>query len=574
MTLHIATVELNLRWTVITVSLAVSLFLFEVPAYYINEGKNEALQGGIGYLKRKGDSHLRNNEVDSALYNYLTLISRYDEDLPESDKIIYAEALNNTAYIYTLINSDYLQAYRYLLKSLEISEKTGYDALKSNIYLNIGNIYLFFRDPKNAYENYLKAIDWGKATNNIEIVNTSVANITLGMFDTLPKEDILEVTEDYLTYNAQDGKMSEFTRELCFLIRDSILEQTPEDYENRIERLEGLIDSNILANRYVESLRGLKRVFMLKSGHTEEVISQLKGMLETSDLTLGDLTYIYDEIATSYGAINEVDSALMYRFKSMELKDSLFQNQNYASIRDLHLQYEISEYEENLRQETAKRKKFLHLTIFLLIGGAVLSVLILMVVKQNRRLREALATIYERNRTEEDCRIEKQKNHALQPFAEGNTGGGNQGESRVGTPVPTGTESGKEQPLAGRVLLDREVTDEIKGKILRALNNVELITQQEYTVKKFAEEIGVKEKYVSLVINSCFNKNFNGLLNEYRIREAKRILDSSDSHKYTLEALSAGLGFKSRSNFVSVFKRETGLTPSEYRKISQNIQQI
>ena len=37
---------------------------------------------------------------------------------------------------------------------------------------------------------------------------------------------------------------------------------------------------------------------------------------------------------------------------------------------------------------------------------------------------------------------------------------------------------------------------------------------------------------------------------------------------YTIEAISESVGFKSRTRFASNFKKEVGMPPSEYRKIS------
>ena len=37
----------------------------------------------------------------------------------------------------------------------------------------------------------------------------------------------------------------------------------------------------------------------------------------------------------------------------------------------------------------------------------------------------------------------------------------------------------------------------------------------------------------------------------------------------TIEAIAIGVGFKSRTSFINAFKREVGLTPSEYMRMAQ-----
>lgn len=93
------------------------------------------------------------------------------------------------------------------------------------------------------------------------------------------------------------------------------------------------------------------------------------------------------------------------------------------------------------------------------------------------------------------------------------------------------------------------------------------IFEPDFSIEKCAALAGTKAKSVSATINNVYKKNFNTYLGEFRIKEAcKRLLDRQYSH-LTIEAIAASLGFKSRSNFVSVFKKVTGLSPSEYKKM-------
>ena len=78
-------------------------------------------------------------------------------------------------------------------------------------------------------------------------------------------------------------------------------------------------------------------------------------------------------------------------------------------------------------------------------------------------------------------------------------------------------------------------------------------------------------KKVSQVINEKAGCNFNNLINEYRIKEAcRRMNDTEQYGKYTIEAISTSVGFKSRSTFLLQFKRVTGLTPSEYQRAQKS----
>ncbi|GAB6983063.1 helix-turn-helix domain-containing protein [Prevotella dentasini] len=79
----------------------------------------------------------------------------------------------------------------------------------------------------------------------------------------------------------------------------------------------------------------------------------------------------------------------------------------------------------------------------------------------------------------------------------------------------------------------------------------------------------IRHWYVSQVINQKFGNNFKAFLNGYRIKEACRRLNNVElSRNYTIETIAEGLGFKSRSYFITLFKKSVGITPSNYQRIA------
>ena len=72
------------------------------------------------------------------------------------------------------------------------------------------------------------------------------------------------------------------------------------------------------------------------------------------------------------------------------------------------------------------------------------------------------------------------------------------------------------------------------------------------------------QTYFKLGLDYKPNKNFSLFINEYRIEEAKRILDSKS--KLKIEVIAEMCGFNSNSTFYSVFKKITNTTPAKYSK--------
>ncbi len=102
------------------------------------------------------------------------------------------------------------------------------------------------------------------------------------------------------------------------------------------------------------------------------------------------------------------------------------------------------------------------------------------------------------------------------------------------------------------------------------LDDVPTITEDTFSLSKLAEKVGSNTTYVSHAVNDVYGKNLSMVLSELRIKEAcRRINDPGKYGQYTLETISTSVGFKSRSTFLTAFKRVTGLLPSEYLKIAK-----
>ncbi len=84
-----------------------------------------------------------------------------------------------------------------------------------------------------------------------------------------------------------------------------------------------------------------------------------------------------------------------------------------------------------------------------------------------------------------------------------------------------------------------------------------------------ATHFNLSEGYISQLINKHTNTNFSTYINNLRIVEAKRILIDTTYKDYTIVAIALEAGFNSKSVFYSAFKKNTGISPSEYRRKSR-----
>jgi len=87
----------------------------------------------------------------------------------------------------------------------------------------------------------------------------------------------------------------------------------------------------------------------------------------------------------------------------------------------------------------------------------------------------------------------------------------------------------------------------------------------ELTLTSLAKLVGMSRNQLSEVINTSLGCNFYDFVNRYRVEDVKQLMLHPKFKDFTLLAIAYEAGFPSKSTFNSIFKKFTGLTPSEYR---------
>jgi len=107
---------------------------------------------------------------------------------------------------------------------------------------------------------------------------------------------------------------------------------------------------------------------------------------------------------------------------------------------------------------------------------------------------------------------------------------------------------------------------EILQRLEKLMTHEKLFLHPSLTLGEIAQKLNVVPRYLSQVINELKNQNFYDFVNSYRIEEAKRILSDPSHNEEKILAVLFDCGFNSKSVFNTVFKKNTGITPSEYRR--------
>lgn len=112
-----------------------------------------------------------------------------------------------------------------------------------------------------------------------------------------------------------------------------------------------------------------------------------------------------------------------------------------------------------------------------------------------------------------------------------------------------------------------KVIDPEGESIFSTLNNFmnenQVYKDETLTLSTLSEKLAISPTKLSLAINNHNKTNFHEYINSFRIESVKKELAESSEQ---IIIIAYQNGFNSKSTFNSVFKKMTGLTPSEYRK--------
>jgi YesN/AraC family two-component response regulator len=135
--------------------------------------------------------------------------------------------------------------------------------------------------------------------------------------------------------------------------------------------------------------------------------------------------------------------------------------------------------------------------------------------------------------------------------------------------LPLGITSSKPSGDSVAKYATSKLSEDAKSQIINDLNafmKEKPYHKFNFNIEDIADKLKTNTRYLSQVINETYEMNFFNYVNQFRIDEAKIILQSKESDKYTIEGIAKMVGFNSKSSFNGAFKKTTGLTPSDFKK--------
>lgn len=515
------------------------------------------------------------SKPDSAFVCYMVVTSRgLEKSSYRKDLYNIARTYHNLSVLSAEYYLDYSLAYNYLLKAKEIAEKNGFTDILPYIYFNLNNqisnsVRLHTTQnseaTKLASEYQEKSIEQAVRQKDWKILFFSLLNYyekniddSTGMKDFLklctlpPDSSIYSRTFGYLKDAVLNFQSNDYDS-AAVLFRKGMDSYSPDTY-GAFEVRAQMLYSLSLANR--------------RAGRTALADSQLDTLINdverhnSAPLSL----WLYETLSDDLMQRGDTAAAEAYLLKYYRTKEKLADIGNVDGYDDLIFKAEVENFREELTEASVRhRNGIILIAAISIVALAIIAILVVIVINQKKR-RDYIMKLYEKNKrlVEADTLghsiISKNEETDDEDTAASDHAGQDSGAETDSLEI-SGSQT--EEP----VLLDAERTEQLRAKIVNVLEDPEAIYNPDFQLNVLCQNIGSNSRYVSYVINTVWGTSFRQLITGLRIKEACRLLsDPQTASKYTVEGICVRVGFKSRTAFSLAFKKQTGLSPTEYRR--------
>ncbi len=116
--------------------------------------------------------------------------------------------------------------------------------------------------------------------------------------------------------------------------------------------------------------------------------------------------------------------------------------------------------------------------------------------------------------------------------------------------------------------IGKHVAAELYQKLIETMAEEKPYLDAKLSLSGLAQIIEISSNQLSQIINQQAQVNFHDFVNKYRVEEFLK--NANKNRNFSLLALALDSGFNSKSSFNTIFKKQKGLTPSQY--LSKQVQ--
>lgn len=443
------------------------------------------------------------DSTNQAMLIYSDVADSYRPDMSSEVKQLVVEALNRMWYVYYFELFDYADATECLETGFDICESDSIEA--SRLYLNKGVTFsLLLLRQKNpsfaifelADTNLREAHRQSVLSGNINVADYALLNLVV-LYDKMScRINVLDSMLDE-TIAMHDGETDgEFGfGKTLFVIAGYFQE---EKYDCIIET----IDNTLAANNYsADEIRNKYQLLLYKaralteSGQQVEAVRLLDSIKNDADSSglVDVLIPVYELKAQAFSDMNRPLDAARQMLAYYEQRDELLSEGTLMSITELPLIHDIDKSRKKLLKEKYERNIVTVYTLIVSVSLLLLSALVVIIVRKNRKLKNANRILFQRNE-EQLMAFESKFNKAPRmPVAD-------RGEDEVSQAAVVAEESAVGEDTELRSMFDKAV---------KAVEDNRLWTNPSLTISQLAVNMKVGEKALSKAIHTFCGLNFS-----------------------------------------------------------------
>lgn len=473
-----------------------------------------------------------------------------------------------------LSKNDSMQVY--MDQALEFAKEMRVESNILFVYSYLGYMYYQLSDFHKAEENLIKAADIARKSNNYEALSStliSLAGNSIGLkkYDDAIKQctEALQIEKEHMQ---MEGKLT------------YIFNNRAEAYHKTGEHDLAIKDA-LDALKYGDQIKDTSQLIIAysllsgaycSSGDLKNSLPNAEKALELLNRSQSDWNLkerVYKLLSNIYKQTEDHFNALKYSELTNEARDSIQSAERHSALHELEIKYETTKKEQELiiARQAIRTHKIVHFSLAAIISIFIVAIAIFHRFKRKQRITEL--ELLKQSESALQSKLQLINQYKPEPVtipATAETNGNDGGETET-----TGNET--ETPdLNGRngTILSTERVDNIAREVLMQFKEQKIYLDKSITLKKLADMIGTNTTYLSNVLNQALGTNFSNMLNLYRIEEAKNILKKQvegQCNIINLDVIAEQCGFNSASAFHVDFKKETGMTPGQYKKWIQKM---
>ena len=576
------TVALNIRFfhtfanVMLRINTIILILLLSIPVFSKNatEDYDSLSQLSTARLMESGRDYFEQRQAGKALSCFTIVSERYKE--PDADRTTLEQsirAMNNCGCVYKYFYYDYPSAYEYFSRAYDLCEEIHFDDFLPVILVNMGDLLndygvnyhsealaqqageIFEKCIKSAYEKQ----QWDLLTTAFFNLANQNYGLELKKYDFIFSEEIPDSTSDLAFVRLQYKGLAAMQKHRYAEARQYFQDQLPvvtarwEADRDTLSSYISIAKTYSMERNYVQAADYLNRALQmsLNNGINDHAAGLCK------------------QLAECYQLMGDSSRQQYYHLLYLEKMEQMH-NSRLSHIGELN-------YISSLKKEEARALELNNrqrMQQYLIVGVVIILMVVISSVvqlfRQNRKLHVRNRSLFEKyqqviraeaavqrlRKTYEAERAEKTLEASVSVVENAES------SSETADSI---AESGK----YSRSGLKEAKRESLLFQIQEVLDNPDIICQQDFSLGQMAKLVDSNTTYVSQVINEKYGLTFSIVLGNYRVKEAcRRITENSEYDKLTIEAIATSVGFKSRTAFITAFKREVGLTPSEFIRMA------